>query len=69
MGSVLVKIQLVREESARIGVYLKTLRPEDWATQSACDAWQVQDVVAHVIGAVERFGPVSYTHLTLPTKA
>lgn len=57
MGSVLEKIQLVREESARIGVYLKTLRPEDWATQSACDAWQVQDVVAHVIGAVERFGP------------
>ncbi len=57
MGSVLEKVQLVKEESARIGVYLKTLKPEAWATQSACDAWQVQDVVAHVMGAVERFGP------------
>jgi len=57
MGSVLDKVQLVREESARIGVYLKSLSAEDWETQSACDAWEVQDVVAHVIGAVERFGP------------
>ena len=57
MGLVLDKVQLVKEESARIGDYLKSLSPQDWATQSACDAWQVQDVVAHVIGAVERFGP------------
>jgi len=57
MGAVLDKVQLVKEESARIGVYLKSLKPEAWTTQSACDAWQVQDVVAHVMGAVERFGP------------
>ena len=54
MGLVLDKVQLIKEESARIGAYLKSLSPQDWATQSACDAWQVQDVVAHVIGAVER---------------
>ena len=57
MGSVLEKVQLVKDESARIGVYLKTLKKETWTTQSACDAWEVQDVVAHVTGAVERFGP------------
>ena len=57
MGSVLEKVQLVKDESARIGVYLKTLKPEDWSTPSACDAWEVQDVVAHLTGAVDRFGP------------
>ena len=57
MGSVMEKVQLVKEESARIGVYLKTLKPEEWSIPSACDAWEVQDVVAHVMGAVERFGP------------
>ncbi|MDP7588749.1 MAG: maleylpyruvate isomerase family mycothiol-dependent enzyme [SAR202 cluster bacterium] len=57
MGSVLEKAQLVKDESARIGVYLKTLKPEAWATESACDAWEVQDVVAHLTGAVDRFGP------------
>ena len=57
MGSVLEKVQLVKEDSARIGVYLKSLPAGAWATQSACDAWQVQDVVAHLMGAVGRFGP------------
>ena len=57
MGSVLDKVKLVKEESARIGIYLKSLSPGDWETPSACDSWEVQDVVAHVIGAVERFGP------------
>ena len=57
MGSVMEKVQLVKAESARIGVYLKTLKPEQWSIPSACDAWEVQDVVAHVMGAVERFGP------------
>ncbi len=57
MGSVLEKVQLVKEESARIGEYLKTLSPEAWSTESACDAWEVQDVVAHLTGAVDRFGP------------
>jgi uncharacterized protein (TIGR03083 family) len=57
MGSVLEKVQLVKDESARIGEYLKALKPEAWSTQSACDAWQVSDVVAHLTGAVDRFGP------------
>ena len=57
MGSIFEKVQLVKDESARIGAYLKTLKPVAWSTKSACDAWEVQDVVAHLTGAVDRFGP------------
>lgn len=57
MASVLEKAQLIKAESARIGEYLKKLSPQAWATQSACDAWQVQDVVAHLTGGVDRFAP------------
>ena len=56
MGSVVEKVQLVKRESARIGEYLKTLPPDAWTTQSACESWQVRDVVAHVTGAVDMFG-------------
>ena len=56
MGSILEKVQLIKEESARIAGYLKTLSPEAWSTQSACDAWQVRDVLAHLMGAMEMFG-------------
>ncbi len=57
MGSVLETVQLLKEETARVADYLKELSPEAWATQSACDAWQVADVVAHVAGAIDRYGP------------
>ena len=57
MDSVAEKVGLVRKESARIVEYLKTLSSDAWSTQSACDAWQVGDVVAHMTGAVDRFGP------------
>ncbi len=57
MSSVVEKVRLVKEESARIGEYLKTLSSDAWSTQSACEAWQVRDVVAHLIGAVDMFGP------------
>jgi len=56
MGSVVEKVRLVKEESARIGEYLKTLSPDAWSTQSACEAWQVRDVVAHLTGAIDMFG-------------
>lgn len=57
MDSLAEKVRLVREESARIGEYLATLSPSAWSTQSACDAWQVRDVVAHITGAMDMFGP------------
>lgn len=57
MVSVAEKARLVKTESARIGEYLRTLSTTAWSTQSACDSWQVQDVVAHLTGAVDMFGP------------
>ena len=56
MGSVLEKVRLVKEESARIAQYLNSLSLDAWSTQSACDAWQVRDVLAHLTGSGEMFG-------------
>ena len=56
MNSVVDKARLIEKESARIGEYLGTLSPGDWSTQSACDAWEVGDVVAHFTWAVDMFG-------------
>ena len=56
MGSVIEKVRLVKEESARIAQYLNSLSLDAWSTQSACDAWQVRDVLAHLTGSMEMFG-------------
>ncbi|MCH8898567.1 MAG: maleylpyruvate isomerase family mycothiol-dependent enzyme [Chloroflexi bacterium] len=56
MGSVIANVRLVKEESARISDYLKRLTPDEWSTQSACESWQVRDVVAHLTGSMEMFG-------------
>lgn len=46
---------LVSSESARLLDYFRSLSPDDWQTQSACDAWSNADVAAHLIMAVEMF--------------
>ena len=46
---------LVTSESARLLDYFKGLSPSDWETQSACDAWNNADVVAHMTMAVDMF--------------
>ena len=46
---------LVSSESARLLEYFKGLTPSDWQTQSACDAWNNADVVAHMTMAVDMF--------------
>ncbi len=46
---------LVSSESTRLLEYFKGLSPDDWATQSACDAWNSADVVAHMTMAVDMF--------------
>jgi uncharacterized protein (TIGR03083 family) len=47
------RIDVLTEESARIDRYLRTLPPEAWTRPSACTQWQVQDVVAHLVGVAE----------------
>lgn len=41
-------VQLVIAESERLIQYLHTLPPEAWRTPSACDRWEVRDVVTHL---------------------
>ena len=44
-----VSVPLVRQRR-RLGAVLADLDPEQWAAQSRCKAWSVQDVVAHLVG-------------------
>lgn len=48
MTSVQDRIQLLKSESDRIRQYLGTLSADDWSNPTACEAWQVRDVVAHM---------------------
>ena len=57
MVSILEKAQLIKSESDRIGQFLKGLPSEAWSVKSACEAWEVRDVIAHLTGGVDRFAP------------
>ena len=48
------KIALVGDISAQIYNYLSHKSIKDWDVQTACDLWQVGDVVAHLLGGAER---------------
>ncbi|WP_089940631.1 maleylpyruvate isomerase family mycothiol-dependent enzyme [Candidatus Entotheonella palauensis] len=47
------RIELLQAESERLKQYLTTLPPDAWHQPSACDRWQVRDVVAHLAGTAE----------------
>jgi len=47
------KIAVLRDETERISTYLAGLPAASWAQPTACEAWQVQDVVAHLVGVAE----------------
>ncbi|MDH3601812.1 MAG: maleylpyruvate isomerase family mycothiol-dependent enzyme [Candidatus Tectomicrobia bacterium] len=49
--------QLLHTESDRFTRYLQALPPQTWSQSTACDQWQVQDVVAHLIEVAQL-----YTH-------
>lgn len=42
------RAKIVHAEAKRLEQYLSALSPEDWQQPSACDRWQVADVVAHL---------------------
>jgi len=48
------RVALVNKLSQQMGKYLAGLTPEQWSRPSACDLWEVRDVVSHLIGGVER---------------
>jgi uncharacterized protein (TIGR03083 family) len=55
MASQEQRIEKLKSESRRIQQYLSVLSAEDLAGPSACDAWEVRDVVAHLTGGVDLF--------------
>jgi uncharacterized protein (TIGR03083 family) len=42
---------LMDEEAARLDAYFVSLGEDDWAATSACDGWDVHDVLAHLAGS------------------
>ena len=49
------RVKLVKSESDRLKEYLTGLPSDAWSRASACDAWQVRDVVGHLTWAAEGF--------------
>jgi uncharacterized protein (TIGR03083 family) len=53
-------VQVIHEEAQRLTRYLQTLPPDAWHRPSACDLWEVRDVVGHLTWVAQRFhGTVS----------
>ena len=50
------QIELFRSESRRFREYLNTLSPESLDLPSACEKWNVGEVIAHLAWAVETYG-------------
>jgi uncharacterized protein (TIGR03083 family) len=49
--------ELIRTERQALVEFLETLTPEEWATQSLCGEWTVQDVAAHLAVASSMSAP------------
>ena len=47
------RINLIEQESERLRNYLAALPPNLWTKPSACDRWEVRDVVAHLADDAE----------------
>ena len=53
-------IKVLQREAERLMQDLSTLAPDAWRRPSACDLWEVRDVVGHLTCMAERFrGTVS----------
>jgi uncharacterized protein (TIGR03083 family) len=48
------RVSLIQRLAGRLREFLGALPTEAWELPSACDLWQVRDVVAHVTGGAER---------------
>ena len=60
MNSFEERARQFKSESERFQAYLSSLPNDAWGRQSACDEWQVADVVAHLVGNAEFYaGTVS----------
>jgi uncharacterized protein (TIGR03083 family) len=49
MEALAAHVTLIQAEAERLAQYLATLSPDAWRQPSACQGWEVRDVVAHLI--------------------
>lgn len=54
MDEIARRVSLIQGLAERLKEFLGTLPTEAWELPSACELWQVRDVVAHLTGGVER---------------
>ena len=52
------RIELCQAAAEQLTHYLQTLPPEAWCDPSACEAWEVRDVVAHLTLGAELYTTV-----------
>ena len=55
MDSPKERVKIAISESERLKEYLGSLPAEDWNKPSACDHWDVRDVVAHLAWTAESY--------------
>ncbi len=57
------RVKIAIAESERLKEYLSSLPPDAWSKPSACDAWEVRDVVAHLAGVAGAY--IEWIHQSL----
>ena len=55
MASAAARVEVLKTETDRFRRYLSDLPDEAWGVQSACERWQVSDVIAHLASAVDNY--------------
>jgi len=58
------RVKIATAESERVKEYLSSLPPEAWNKPSACDRWEVRDVVAHLAWVAEGYTERIHQSLT-----
>jgi len=51
-------VKVIQTEAERLAESLQTLPPEAWSAPSACDLWEVGDVVGHLVFVAEFYADV-----------
>jgi uncharacterized protein (TIGR03083 family) len=57
MEALAAHVTLIQAEAERLAQYLATVPPDAWRQPSACQEWEVRDVVAHLVEVAQ-----SYVH-------
>ena len=55
METLEARLALMQAEAERLGWYLSTLSPDAWRQPSACQEWEVRDVVAHLVEVAQDY--------------